>query len=388
MEEFHLQDENSADIAVVGGGLAGLAAAAALGSEAASVLLIAPPRPADQRTTALLGPSIDALRRIGAWRRVASATPLRAIRIIDATGRLFRAPEVCFRSEDLDLEAFGYNVPNEDLLRALEEAASGHGVSHLPAAAEGLHSRPEHAEVRTVSGAVQARLVVAADGRASAMREAAGIPTRTKRYDQTALVTTLRHAWPHEDISTEFHTRSGPFTFVPLPGNSSSLVWVLDPGEAARLAALPPDELAREIETRSQAFLGAVTVEGPVQTFPLNSLAADRCAAHRLALVGEAAHVLPPIGAQGFNLALRDVAALAELVAENSADPGSAAVTETYDRRRRADMATRIAAIDALNRTLLTDFLPAQAARSIGLYMLGSIPPLRRFLMRQGLAGG
>jgi 2-octaprenyl-6-methoxyphenol hydroxylase len=189
----------------------------------------------------------------------------------------------------------------------------------------------------------------------------------------------------------EFHTRFGPFTLVPLPGRRSSLVWVCEPQEATRLAALDDASLADEIERRSHSVLGNIAIESGRGLFPLSGMTARRFAGGRVALVGEAAHVIPPIGAQGFNLGLRDAAAIAKIAAEavaDGCDPGAADVLESYCRQRRKDAESRTLAVDLLNRSLLTNFVPFQAVRGLGLTLLGSVGPLRRALMREGVALG
>ena len=194
------------------------------------------------------------------------------------------------------------------------------------------------------------------------------------------------HTIPHDDASTEFHTEAGPFTLVPLTGKRSSLVWVDRPAETERRLALSEAALAAEIETRAQSLLGAVAIDGRRQMFPLSGMNARRFAADRVVLVGEAAHLFPPIGAQGLNLGYRDVTALCDVLAGPPDDPGAGDVLAAYDRARRGDVIGRTAAVDALNRTLLSGFLPVQAARGIGLFLLDRLPPLRRFAMRQGVA--
>jgi 2-octaprenyl-6-methoxyphenol hydroxylase len=236
--------------------------------------------------------------------------------------------------------------------------------------------------------AIAARLVVAADGRRSAMRAAAGIEADHWHYDQAALVCNLAHTLPHRDTSTEFHTETGPFTLVPLPGMRSSVVCVLDAATAERLRALDDAALSTEIERRSHSILGKVTVEAGRGVFPLAVETARRFAANRIALVGEAAHVIPPIGAQGLNLGLRDAATIGELViaARRAGDDvGATSLTDEYDRRRQADVGSRTLAVDLLNRSLLTGFLPVQGLRGLGLYMLDRIGPLRRAVMREGV---
>jgi len=236
---------------------------------------------------------------------------------------------------------------------------------------------------------LQAPLVVGADGRHSLCREAAGITIVEHTYPQVALTLCLKHKRPHHDISTEFHTPSGPFTLVPLPDMRSSLVWVLDRVDADALSALDDGELADEVERASHSILGRMELEPGRGRFPLTCITARRFAASRIALVGEAAHVIPPIGAQGLNLGLRDAAGIGELaIAARRAgrDIGGINVLAAYDKLRRADIGTRTLAVDLLNKSLLSDFLPLQGARGLGLYLLGRVGPLRRLLMREGVA--
>ena len=175
---------------------------------------------------------------------------------------------------------------------------------------------------------------------------------------------------------------------MPLPGLRSSLVFVVDPAEAPRLLALSDADLAADIEQRSHSILGKIEVEASRGVFALAVETARRCGARRVALVGEAAHVMPPIGAQGLNLGYRDVAALGAVLAGPVRDPGGPQLVARYDRARRGDVLARTAAVDALNRTLLTGFLPIQGLRGLGLFLLDRVPALRRAVMRQGVAAG
>jgi 2-octaprenyl-6-methoxyphenol hydroxylase len=379
----------SAEIIVVGAGPAGLAAALLFAHLGRDTLLVAPGGGAsDERTSALLAGSIDLLTRIGAWQRAsAEAAPLRSLRIADGTARLVRAPEVLFHADEIGLEAFGYNLPNRALVAALEAVASETSLARLAGSVENLTAGPERITLRLADGGtVDARLVVAADGRNSIVRRQSGITTREWRYDQSALVLNLRHTRLHDETSTEFHTEHGPFTLVPLPGARSSLVWVDRPEETARRLSLDEAALALEIEARSASILGRITVDGQRQAFPLSGMTPSRFAGTRVALIGEAAHVFPPIGAQGLNLGYRDDAALGDLLAANPPDPGADSLLARYERARRGDVFLRTTAVDALNRTLLNGFLPVQAMRGFGLFLLDRVPALRRAVMRQGVA--
>jgi 2-octaprenyl-6-methoxyphenol hydroxylase len=381
------------DAAVVGGGPAGLSAAIALAQAGSRTVLIARRVPyADNRTTALLGGSIDFLEELCVWTGCREqAAPLSAMRLVDDTGRLIRAPEVRFSADEIGLEAFGYNVENRTLVAALEtRAAEIEGLTRLDDEAVTVVPGDEEVTITTADGAaVLARLVVGADGRHSLCREAAGIAVARRELDQAALTFNISHARPHHGVSTEFHTSHGPCVFVPLPGNRCSVVWVAAPKEAERLRALSDEELSEAAEKQSHFIFGRVRVESGRYVFPLAIERPQRFAARRVALVGEAAHVVPPIGAQGLNLGLRDADDTAGLVREALAkgeDCGGSQVLKRYDFARRADVLSRAFVIDAANRSLLSDFLPMQSLRAAGMHLIGSIGPLRRLAMREGLA--
>jgi 2-octaprenyl-6-methoxyphenol hydroxylase len=383
----------AAEAVVVGAGPAGLTAAIALAAGGVETVLVAkrPGRP-DNRTSALLAGSVAALDVLGVWQACrVHAAPLRAIRLVDDTRRLLRAPEVSFAAGEIGFDAFGHNIENRHLVAALEaRAAQLTHLTRIDAPVKALTPGEEAIALDLEDGrTVTTQLAIGADGRKSLCRAAAGIATDGFGYPQAALTLNFGHARPHRDVSTEFHTETGPFTVVPLPGHRSSLVCVVEPAEAERLAALPDDGLAEIVERRAHSIFGKVTVERGRGVFPLAVETAKRFAAARVVLVGEAAHVVPPIGAQGLNLGLRDAATIGELAVaarRDGADLGSPSLLSHYDRLRRPDIASRTAAVDMLNRSLLADFLPAHGLRGLGLYLLDRIGPLRRAVMREGVA--
>jgi 2-octaprenyl-6-methoxyphenol hydroxylase len=381
---------HGAEIAVVGGGPSGLVAALALAQSGAETVLFAPPPPQDRRTTALLDGSVRVLAALGIWPALLpQAAPLMRLRLVDATRRLIRAPEVLFEADELGLEAFGYNIENETLRRELRAAAERQpNLRIVEAAVTAVEPGAVAVALRAGETTLSVKLVVAADGRNSPCRKAAGIATDRREFPQSALAVNLRHSRPHGNISTEFHTESGPFTLVPLPGERSSLVWVQDPENARAMLALDDTALGREIEKRAHSMLGRMEPEPGRGSFPLAIEIARTLARDRIALVGEAGHVLPPIGAQGLNLGIRDAATIAELAADASRageDPGGDAVMDAYEARRRPDLRKRALAVELMNRSLLSDFLPVHALRGFGLDLAARFGFFRRTLMREGL---
>jgi 2-octaprenyl-6-methoxyphenol hydroxylase len=377
------------DVAVIGGGATGFAAALMAATGGLRTILFAPPAEFPPgRTAALLHGSIELLSRLDVWPELVSqAAPLKAIRLADATRRLIRAPEVTFYASEIGLPAFGYNIPNGELVAALGQRAAA--FSALTLVAEPMRSvalEDGRGILQTDAASFSARLIVAADGARSIAREAAGITVRTWRYPQAAVVAVLTVQYPHDGVSTELHTETGPFTLVPLPGNLVSLVWVDSTRAAKRAMGLGDGAFATTVQERAHFIHGAMRLEGRPALIRLGAALAGRFAARRTVLVGEAAHLFPPIGAQGLNLGFRDVAALGHMLARHPDDPGGPAALAAFHAMRRADVRSRTYAVDLLNRSLLTDFLPVQAARALGLGLAASMPAFRRLLMRQGLA--
>ena len=385
------------DIAVVGTGPAGMAAALCLAHVGADVAMIGPrPNPpadgaGDTRSAALLTSSVDLLKRLGVWDAIApQAASLKAIRIIDDSKSLVRAPEIEFSASELGLDAFGYNIPNTVLSAALYARATALLPALHVTAVETIALSADRAVLSCADGTVvETRLVVGADGRKSVCREAASIAVSEWRYDQGAIATNFTHALPHRNISTEIHREAGSVTTVPLPDPlSSSLIWVGGAAEIDHLMRAGDEAFGNHLSQRLGGVLGAIGGMGPRAFFPVAGLSAKSLYGPRTALVGEAAHILPPIGAQGLNLGLRDAAVLADCVNDalrQGKDPGGDAVLGAYARSRELDIVSRTVGVDLLNRSLLTDFKPLQAVRGLVLHGLKALPPLRRLVMRVGL---
>lgn len=382
-------DQTTYDTLIIGAGPVGLVAAIAEARRGHRVALVAPPSGPNGlgRTVALMKGSIDYLVELNLWSAIAPHTaPLARLTVIDDTGSLFRPPPAIFNAAEINLPAFGYNVEIEHLVRILELAAAAHsGITRYRETVETVSVDDRRATI-TLSdrSKLNAALLIGADGRKSKVRSAIGVIAREWSYAQSALTTLLDHTRDHYDTSTEFHTREGPFTLVPLPGKRSSLVWLATPSRAQMLHALPDETLSHKIEAQSQSLLGKVRISGPRGLVPMAGLSVPIIAQRRAALVGEAAHAFPPIGAQGLNLGLRDVRDLVRATAQ-AGDHGSDVVLADYQRRRSRDIATRTRAVDTLNRSLLSPLLPVDFARGLGLLAISTVKPLRNFAMRQGL---
>ena len=386
------------DCIVAGAGPAGLAAACLLARAGCKTALVAPgaDSPAEppntvRRTVALMQPAIRLLETLEIWPQDLQgvSASLDNLKLVDDTGSTFAAPTVNFASSELGEEPFGWNIPLEQLTNALHRAALSAGATPIAHKVVRFTSRGGAAQVETDGGVtVHAPITVAADGRNSPVRACAGVSARTWEYPQVALAMSFAHTRAHNGTSIELHKSNGPFTTVPLPGNKSSLVWLVNPDSVDEITSLSPDHLAIRLQLEMHGELGLIeSASTPVQ-IPMMGLTASKFAASRAMLIGEAAHVVPPIGAQGLNMSLRDAAHAAELVCDANRldeDPGSDAVLAKFDTARRADVVPRQAAIDTMNRSLISQFFPLHAARSAGMNLLQHVPPLRKMAMEHGL---
>jgi len=385
------------DIIVAGAGAAGLSAAIALSKAGFRTLCIGRfDLEAHGRTVALFEGSLRFYRALGLWPDLSPlACPIDAISMIDDTGSAFRAQSVTFAAREIGLPAFGANIENNALVEALAEIARHQpGLTLHEDLLSDVSFQKDSVFATTQNGLeFEAKLLIAADGRRSVGRRKAGIGARAWTYPQVALTAFLTHEYPHQQISTEFHTRSGPCTLVPLPAKGdaphrSSLVWLMSAGDAKRRAALDAAALANEIERQVHSHLGSIQVNGKLGFFPMAGLRVSRLSGHRIALIGEAAHVFPPLAAQGLNLSLRDTANLVEILEDARGlgrDIGTASTLTPYGVERRSDISVRTHGIDILNRSLLTDLVPIDFLRSAGLLAFSMIGPLRRAIMREGI---
>ena len=392
----------STDILISGGGVAGLTAAAAFGAAGFRVTIVDPAPPitaenaegADLRTTAFLQPAQGFLDAAGLWDRLAPhATPLQIMRIVDAAADPIVTRD--FDAADISDRPFGWNLPNwllrREMVARLAELPNvdfrpGTGFARiLPRTAETLVTLSDGSQLAT-------RLVIGADGRNSPVRTACGIDVKTMRYGQKAITFAVTHDAPHDNVSTEIHQSGGPFTLVPLPDHDglpcSAMVWMDHGPEIARIAALPEAEFAAAASARSAYHYGLLTPVSRRMVWPIISQIAEAITAPRTALVAEAAHVMPPIGAQGLNMSLKDLACLLELAQAHPNDLGSPQMLDRYARQRHPDIRLRVAGIDALNRASIAGSPLAQALRGRGIAALYGFGPVRRGLMQMGLGAG
>lgn len=380
----------SFDCIVVGGGLSGVAAVAAVARSGLQVLHVAPKAPADRRTSALMQPSVAYLMRAGLIGDPAAiGHPLTEIRLIDATDRLLRAPETLFSSAEAGLEAFGWNFPNTALLAAFEAARSKlSGITTIEGMAADLVSGSDGWTLSLADGRqFTAPLIVGADGKKSFIRSAGGFRSREHGFSQAALVCDLALGRPLGGTSVEFHYPQGPFTLVPAGSDKANLVWI-DDREVLRAAQAEGKEALRQrFLDKSQRLFGDIALLTPSHMFLLSSLNVPEAGHDGLVLVGEAAHAFPPIGAQGLNLGLRDVADLEQALGRvaRGSDDWANTVSAEYSRTRAVDLARTGGMVDTLFRSLLADLLPAQALRAGGLWALKASPALRKQAFRLGM---
>jgi 2-octaprenyl-6-methoxyphenol hydroxylase len=387
---------DDAELVIAGGGLNGMLLAVACAGAGLSTIVIDRQDPAammadsfDGRTSAIAYGSRLVFDGIGLWPAIeGEAEPIREIRVADDGSPLF----LHYDHRDLGGNTpLGYIVENRVLRRALFDRAATLPSLRLfaPRAVASMEVSEGGAAVALADGTrLNTRLVAAADGQNSPLRRAAGIRTVEWRYRQTGIVTTVAHERPHRGVAVEHFLAAGPFAILPMTGNRSSIVWTEQADLAPRLLALPDTDFAAELRARFGDFLGEIEPVGPRWSYPLALMQAERYVARRLALVGEAAHVIHPIAGQGLNIGIRDIAALAEIVIDArrlGLDIGDASLLEQYERWRRSDAWVLAAVTDGLNRLFSNTIAPVRLARDFGLAVINRLPPLKRLLMQHAM---
>jgi len=392
------------DVLVVGGGISGMIAAASFGASGFKTLMIDPVPPvivgdeigSDLRSTAFLRPARDLFEKIGVWDQLAPhATPLEGLRIVDTIdgpdGPVLRN-ERQFEGRETADEPFGWNFLNwhmrRELMRILPnipQTEIRYGVGF-----KSMLTRTGSAIVTLTDGAsVEAKLVVAADGRDSSVRTAAGIGVSTTRYGQKSLAFTAFHDLPHSNLSTEIYRDGGPFTMVPLKDidgrPASAIVWMNKGPKAIELLNMDIPAFNAEMTDRSARLYGNLELASQRGVFPIITQVADKLSAQRVAIIAEAAHVLPPIGAQGLNTSLNDLAELLTLCEANGDDIGHTAMLDAYARSRHRDITARARVVDLFNRVVQSEDSILQSVRLLGLKAVHDIKPVRMGVMRAGL---
>lgn len=377
------------DVLIVGGGPVGMTLALALVRSMRGVKVALLDRrpfsvPRDLRAFALAAGVRRSFEQLGVWAQIApGAEPVRQMKITDSgRGDISRPLFLSFEGDVAPGEAFAHLVPNTLVQEALYAALTDRIEFIAPAEVTGFVADPALGRLTLADGrAFAAPLVVAADGAQSALRRMVGIETFGHDYRQSGIVTTITHDRDHEGTAYEHFRPAGPFASLPLPGgHRSSLVWTEASDAVDRIKAMAPDALAAEIEMVMGASLGRVTLEEKLQSFPLRLQVAKRFVAPRLALIGDAAHVVHPIAGQGLNLGLKDVAALAEVAIEAmrlGLDHGNAEALARYERWRRLDTAMMAAVTDGMNRLFSNDVAPVRALRDFGLGLVDRMGPLK-----------
>lgn len=392
-------ERTQTDIVIAGGGVAGLTAAAAFGTAGFNVVIVDPTPPvtsrdaegSDLRTTAFLQPAQQFLEAAGLWTRLAAfATPLQIMRIVDIGTKAHVTRD--FNAADISEQPFGWNLPNWLLRREMvARLAELPNVDFRPGTGFArMLARSETAIVTLTDGSqLSTTLVVGADGRNSAVRLSSDIDVKTMRYGQKAVTFAVTHDAPHDNVSTEIHRSGGPFTLVPLPDHDgkpcSAVVWMDQGAEANRLATLPDAEFEAAANERSAFLYGPLKLASRRTTWPIISQMARALTAPRTALVAEAAHVMPPIGAQGLNMSLKDLSCLLDLAMAQPDQLGAPAMLDSYARARHPDIKLRVTGIDALNRASIAGSPAMQSLRSKGIEALYGIAPVRQSLMKMGL---
>ena len=385
----------TSDIVISGGGIPGLTLGCLLGQAGFTVSVIEPsPLPKvpnvkpSGRTSALMEDSLDILKEAGIWSAIEDrVTDLQILSIIDHDLR------TDFLAQELGKLRFGANIPNALLQAYLAENLNTLETVSLFQTSLATYSADESYVVAELKNgqSIRTRLLIGADGRNSIVRTAAGIDCRVYDYDQMAITALLSHTKPHHYTSTEFHLPGGPFTLVPMPGLTSSLVWLEHTDKADQFLRLNKKEFEQVIQDRSEGILGEISLLSDPESWPLKLMAARSCTGHRVALIAEAVHVLSPIGAQGLNLSLRDARSLYEQIItarDCGLDYGSAAVLRKYKHDRQMDTALRVVGTHGLNQMVATDNPLLAAARRMGFKAVSSVPPLRALIMEQGFNAG
>lgn len=394
------------EVLIIGGGVPGLSLALLLGRAGANVCVVDTEKVIQLkdieqtgRTVALWDGSIQLLKDAGLWTFIADySQPIETLRIIDDSSKRMEPVTIDFEARDIGLDVFGYNVPVARLRAALVEAIGNlNTVTHIaPARLQDYQVESGQVLATLEDGqTIKARLIVGADGRRSATRSIAHIDVSEQDYGQSAITCLINHTKSHQSVSTEHHRPGGPFTTVPMPDldgqHQSAVVWMEKHETAEQFMRFDKQHLEQALQERTRSALGKVSLATNPQVWPIITQHAHSLIAPRCALMAEAAHVMSPIGAQGLNLSLRDVASLSGVLLDAmqvGEDPGSHKILKAYDRQRRGDIQSRVYGIDLLNRFVSNEKVSLRALRRMGLKTLDGFPMLKEIAMNYALKPG
>lgn len=386
-----LPTKNSSNhVAVVGASLTAYITALYLASKGFNCYLLGrKQKKQDYRSTALMMPAIEILQYLNLWQILSSkAMPLKKLVLIDATERLFRSPTIQFYSHEIGLSQFGYNISNIFLYSVLADLINNTANIQV------LDSNVIDCQYQSTSAhltldnqqIIKADYVIGADGRNSIVRNSLHIATQTTKLEQIALVFAIKHQQNNQFGSTEFHYPTGPLTIVPMTEYSSNVIWVVSKAQSEQLLKSEPEAVVEQLQQALFYFLGELEITSALQSWPLMSLRADRLADKNAFLVGESAHILPPLGAQGLNLTIRDIVALAEILEAHYQEPAIA--IEKYNQKRKLDVYSRVNFIQELNNSLIKNSMFLQLLKTIGLDTVKSVPAVKRWLMSELMSPG
>lgn len=385
------------DILIIGGGIPGLTLAAYAEQIGLQTGIVDPslsvPKTIELsgRTAAIMHGPLNLIKTLGVWENIKDkCSALKTLRIIDDSIEGKQPTKIDFRAHEIGLEEFGFNVPQNVLRQALlKYLQATKDIRFFETTLHDFVVQDAFVQARTKDRKdIQAKLIIGADGKNSVTRNMAGIDAKEHDYGQRAITCLLNHTEAHDFISTEFHRSGGPFTLVPMPGKTSSLVWVEKEKDAQHFLRLDKADFVQALQQRSKNILGDITLKTKPESWPLKSVLAKTYIVPRVALMAEAAHAMSPIGAQGLNLSLRDVASLAEILKEaatNGEDIGKNSVLNRYETQRKADIETRVGGIHMLNLAVANHSKLLSLARQSGLNILKNVAPIKQFAMLRGL---
>ncbi len=388
-----MEDQHLYDVAIAGGGIVGMSLAINLAGAGLATALVdranlaalgSPGR--DGRGSAIAAGSQRILEGMGVWDLLdAGAEQILEIRVADNSAQGF----LHYEFSDVGDEPLGWIVENERLRSALLQRVLAEDIAIFEGEVDGFQSEPGFSYLKLYgSDDIKARIIIAADGRNSPLREVAGIPAISWNYPQTSIVCTITHEVPHFGIAQEHFYPGGPFAVLPMTKSRASIVWTEQTNVAADILSLGDDLFTKTLQNRLGKGLGKIQVVSQRWAYPLSMVHAKRYTDPRFALIGDAAHAIHPIAGQGLNLGIRDVAILAEVIVDAARlglDPGLSNVLDRYQSWRRPDNILMIAVTDSLNRVFSNEFPPLKLARDAGLSAVNHVNPIKRFLMKHAM---